>query len=138
METGINLILIGCIIYMILGVIHAHLTLFTKAMEPASSEVLEINKSSYSNITKQTTLWLGGVGFHLSHSLGMFVFGLFYFTLASESPELISSSKFFSSIILFVPILYLFLSIKYWFVVPTIGLGLSCVCFVLGLMLINL
>jgi len=137
METGINLILLASIVYMVLGGVHAYLTQFTKAMEPAKPEVLELNKSSHSNITTQTTLWSGSIGFHLSHSLGLFIFGLFYFALATDNPELISSSMFFSLAIVLVPILYLFLSIKYWFIVPTIGLGLSCAFFILGLVLIS-
>jgi hypothetical protein len=137
METGINLLLVASIIYMILGVVHAYLTLFTDAMEPTNQEVLELNKTAHSKITKQTTLWSSSIGFHLSHSVGMFVFGLFYFVLANDYSALIASSVFFSLIIVLVPIFYLFLSIKYWFIVPTIGLGLSCVLFVLGTVFVN-
>jgi len=137
METGINLIIVGSSVYMVLGVVHAYLTLFTKAMEPANPEVLALNKSAHSNFTTQTTLWSGGIGFHLSHSLGMFIFGLFYLALATDNPELISSSIFFGLACVLVPLLYLFLSIKYWFILPSIGLGLSCVFFISGLVLIN-
>jgi len=122
---------------MILGLVHAFLTLFTKAMHPTNPEVLALNKSSHSHITKQTTLWASGIGFHLSHSIGMFIFGLFYFAFANGNPELILSSVIFSTAIVFVPLSYLLLSIKYWFILPTIGIGLACVCFILGLVLIS-
>ena len=137
METGISLIQIACAIYIVLGVAHAFLTLFTKAMNPVNPEVLALNKSNHAFITSKTSLWSGGVGFHLSHSLGLFVFGAFYFTLVDESPELILSSQFFSLALLLVPLTYLSLSLKYWFILPSIGLGLACVLSISGLLYIT-
>tara|TARA_R110002072_G_scaffold271474_2_gene431476 strand:- start:12884 stop:13300 length:417 start_codon:yes stop_codon:yes gene_type:complete len=137
MEIGINLIQVACFIYMLLGFVHAFLTLFTKAMEPTSSEVLALNKTSHSFITAKTTLWLGGIGFHLSHSLGLFVFGAFYFALSVEYPEIIWTSKFFSAALIIVPLSYVFLSIKYWFILPSLGLGLASIFCITGLVYIN-
>lgn len=137
METGIILILIASLIYLALGSVHALLTLFTRLFEPTNPEVFVLNKSTHPKITSQTTLWWGGVGFHLSHSLGIFIFGLFYFMLATEQPGLISSSLFFSSALVWVPLVYLFLSIRYWFILPTIGFGLSSLCFITGLLMLG-
>lgn len=133
METGILLIQIACAIYMGLGFVHAILTLFTKAMQPSNPEVLALNQSSHAHITSSTSLWLGGVGFHLSHSLGLFVFGAIFFGLSMSAPDIMVGPSFFGIVLIVVPLLYLFLSLKYWFILPSIGLGLACLLCLAGI-----
>jgi len=134
---GINLIIFASIIFMLLGCGHIFLTLCTNLLEPKDDELLSLNKASYSRITDQTTLWNGGVGFHISHSIGLLFFGLFYLALSIDNAELITSSAIFSILIILIPLVYLFLSIKYWFIAPTVSIGLACFCYVLGLLMLN-
>ena len=134
---GMNLIVTASIIYLVLGLSHIFLTLFTKVFEPIDPEVFALNKSSYGKITSKTSLWNSGIGFHLSHSLGFLIFGSFYISIATENPELILSSDVFGLALIIVPITYLYLSIKYWFILPTIGLTISCVSYILGLILMK-
>jgi hypothetical protein len=138
MEIGLGLIISASIIYLLLGTIHIALILFTNSFEPRNSELLALNKSTSPIITTQTTLWSGGVGFHLSHSFGLLIFGAFYLAIALESPTLISNSLFFSSALIIAPVVYLFLSIKYWFIIPTIGLALSCIGYMGGLVIVSI
>ena len=135
MDTGIVLIQVGCAIYILLGLVHAYLTLCTNAMEPENPELLALNKASHSRITRQTTLWAGGVGFHLSHSLGMAIFGVIIFAVLGAQPALLISSSVLAFTLLCVPVLYLLMSLKYWFIVPTVGLGIACGVFVVGMLM---
>jgi len=137
MEVGLGLIISASVIYLLLGSIHIGLILLTNSFEPRSSELLALNKTTSPIITDQTTLWAGGVGFHLSHSFGLLIFGAFYLAIALESPALISTSLFFSSALIIAPVAYLLLSIKYWFITPTIGLALSCIGYIAGLVLVS-
>ena len=135
MELGIGLIVAASAIYLLLGIAHVALTLFTNSFDPSDSELLALNKSMSPNITTQTTLWSGGVGFHLSHSLGLIILGAFYLAIALENPEIILTSLVFSLGLIIVPAIYLILSIKYWFITPTIGLALSCIGYIGGLVI---
>jgi len=137
MELGIILVIVSSCIYILLGIGHTILTLFTNSFEPRDAELLALNKQTAPNITTQTSLWLGGVGFHLSHSLGFLIFGVLYLTLSIENPDLIRSSAIFSAALLVTPLVYLLLSIRYWFIIPTIGLATSAFGYFLGLVLLN-
>jgi len=137
MELGITLVIASSCVFILLGAGHMILTLFTTSFEPRDAELLALNKQVAPKITTQTSLWLGGVGFHISHSLGFLVFGVIYLGLSIESPELISSSAILSLALIVTPLVYLLLSIRYWFIVPTIGIAISCVGYCLGLMLLR-
>ena len=137
MELGIILVIVSSCIYILLGIGHTILTLFTNSFEPRDAELLALNKQTAPNITTQTSLWLGGVGFHLSHSLGFVIFGVLYLTLSIENPELITSSSTFNLGLIIIPLVYLLLSIRYWFIVPTIGIAISALGYFVGLVLLS-
>jgi len=132
METGLLLIKLSSVIYILLGSVHILLTLFTSSFEPRDSDVLALINATSPNISTQTTLWAGGVGFHFSHSLGLIIFGVLYFSLVQEAPFLIYESLVFSYALFVIPSIYLFLSLRYWFVVPSIGFVVSGLGYVMG------
>jgi len=138
MELGLILVIFSSCIYILLGTGHMALTLFTRSFEPKDAELLVVNKQAVTHITDQTTFWSGVVGFHLSHSTGLLMFGILYLTLTIEYPELITSSSIFSSALIIIPLTYLLFSIRYWFIVPTIGFGISVLGYGLGLVLLSI
>ncbi len=126
MET--TLLILGCSVFVILGVGHAALTLFSTKLEPHDPNLLAQIKIGKVGLSQTGNLWNAIRGFHLSHSLGMVLFGWFYATLALESPGLLQSSVSLNLGLFLVPALYIYLAHRFWFSVPR-----NCFVVALGL-----
>jgi hypothetical protein len=113
-----TLLIIGCSVFVVLGVGHAALVLFTTKFEPRDSELLETLKSARTSMSKTGNMWNGIRGFHLSHSLGLVLFGAFYTTLALENNSFLKSSMFLNLSLFIVPAIYIVLAHRFWFSVP--------------------
>ena len=78
-----------------------------------------------------TTMWRAWVGFNFSHSLGAMLFG----TLCVGA-GLVLGTLVLPAWILFVLVLialiYVGLSVLYWFRIPTMGIALATVCLVIA------
>ena len=112
------LLILGCSLFVILGLGHAALTLSTTKLEPQDQELLESLKHGRTNMSKTGNIWNGIRGFHLSHSLGLIIYGLFYITLALENSDYLKSSLVFNIGLLGVSIIYILLSHRFWFSLP--------------------
>lgn len=123
-------LLIGSAIYIALGLGHGILILVSNVFEPLDRDLLTAMKTSSPRITKSTSLWHGGVGFHLSHSLGLIVTGFLAAYVGIEFISNYTSLTIFHYLISGISVLYLILSIRYWFILPSIGFAISTVCFV--------
>jgi hypothetical protein len=127
-----TLLILGCSVFVILGVLHATLTLFSTKFEPRDPGLLERLKNSKTGISRTGNMWNGIRGFHLSHSLGLVVFGGFYITLALENNSYLRSSAALNLGLFVVPAAYLFLAHRYWFSVPR-----NCVAFAIGILALS-
>lgn len=112
------LLVLGCSVFVILGLGHAALVLFTTKFEPSDSELLEKLKSGRTGLSKTGNMWNGIRGFHLSHSLGLVLFGGFYITLALENNSFLKSSTPLNLALFVVPAIYILLAHRFWFSVP--------------------
>ncbi len=76
-------------IALFLGLAHIYLTFFTRAFAARDAALEEKLKSVSPRISGQTTMWRAGVGFHVSHALGVIFFGLVYgyWALAKRLPH---------------------------------------------------
>ncbi|MBC7683375.1 MAG: hypothetical protein H7172_13680 [Ferruginibacter sp.] len=119
--------------FAILGVGHASLMLFSTKFEPLDPGLLAQLKRSQAGLSKTGNLWNGIQGFHLSHSLGLVVFGVFYTTLALENPGYLQPSTTLNLGLVLVPALYIYLAHRYWFSVPR-----NCFVVTFGLLLLSL
>ena len=128
-----TLLIIGCSVFVILGVGHAALMLFSTKFEPRDPGLLAQLKRGQAGLSKTGNLWNGIQGFHLSHSLGLVVFGAFYTTLALENPGYLQSSTTLNLGLVLVPALYIYLAHRYWFSVPR-----NCFVVAFGLLLLSL
>ncbi|MFM4702542.1 LIC_13387 family protein [Aeromonas bivalvium] len=126
----------GCIPFLVLGILHTAYTItdiFTpKKLIPYQSDVMGLMKSSSLAITKETNMWRAWVGFNISHGIGMLFFSVTYLYLSTFYTSLLESSVFFMSAAPIISSLYLALSKKYWFRIPTIGSTIGLLCFVAG------
>ena len=127
-----TLLIIGCSVFVILGVGHAALMLFSTKFEPRDPGLLAQLKRGQAGLSKTGNLWNGIQGFHLSHSLGLVVFGVFYTTLALENPGYLQSSTTLNLGLVLVPALYIYLAHRYWFSVPR-----NCFVVAFGLLLLS-
>lgn len=114
----ITFLMLGCSIFIILGFGHAALILFTRKFEPKDPELLEKLKQSRTGMSNTGNIWNGVRGFHISHSLGLIIFGGFYVTLAVENSSYLKSSMFLNGGLFVVPIIYIILAHKFWYNVP--------------------
>lgn len=112
------LIALGCSVFIILGIGHGAIMLFTTKFEPRSAALLAQLKTNNTGMTKTGNMWNGIKGFHLSHSLGMIVFGGFYMVLALENSNYLKSSMALNVGLLLVPAIYIVLAHRFWFSVP--------------------
>lgn len=129
MET--TLLVLGCSVFIVLGIGHAALMLFGTKFEPRDPNLLAQLKSNKAGLSKTGNLWNGIKGFHLSHSLGLVIYGGFYATLALENPNYLRSSAILNIGLLLVPAIYIYLAHQFWFSVPRN-------CFVVALVLLVL
>lgn len=127
-----TLLILGCAIFVILGIGHAALLLFSTKFEPRDSALLAQLKHGKTGMSTTGNLWKGIQGFHLSHSLGLVLFGWFYATLALENPAVLQTSLSLNFGLFLVPALYMYLAQRYWFSVPR-----NCFAVALGLIALS-
>ena len=101
-----------------LGIGHSALILFTTKFEPKDAALLAQLKTSQTGMTRTGSMWKGIKGFHLSHSLGLVVYGGFYMILTLENNDYLKSSTSLNVVLFVVPIIYIYLAHNYWFSVP--------------------
>ncbi len=130
MET--TLLILGCSVFVVLGVGHAALLLFSTKFEPRDPGLLAQLKNSKAGLSTTGNLWNGIKGFHLSHSLGLVVYGGLYTTLAVENPSYLQSSAVLNTGLLLVPAFYVYLAHRFWFSVPR-----NCFVVALGLLVLS-
>ncbi len=116
MSTTLHVL--GCSVFVVLGIGHAGLMLFTTKFEPRDAALLAQLQSGKSGMSTTGNMWKGIKGFHLSHSLGMAFFGGFYITLATENSSYLESSLVLNVSLLVIPAVYIALAQLYWFHVP--------------------
>lgn len=120
-------ILIACsaLIVFTLGTLHLFFTYRGNAFDPRDAALLEAMKTVSPRVSRETTMWRAGMGFHASHSLGAMLFGLVYAYLALESSGFLFRSVFLMALGLGTLCAYLVLSRLYWFKIPLRGMVLA-------------
>ena len=126
-----TLLVLGCSIFVVLGCGHAALLLFSTKFEPQDAELLARLKGSRTSMSKTGNVWRGIQGFHLSHSVGLVVFGSLYIALALENSSYLKQSITMNLGLFIVPIVYAYLAHRFWFSVPR-NCFMLAVCFLLA------
>ena len=84
-------------------------------------------------ISGETTMWKAWIGFHVSHSMGLMLFGLIYGYLTVCRWEVLLRSHFLAGLGLLVLLAYVVLAHIYWFRIPLIGVSLATLFYPAGL-----
>jgi len=126
----------GGAVFLLLGVLHAVYTLTDiskpRRIVPTDPALISYMRESTVRLSRGgSTMWDAWVGFNLSHSLGAILFALgciatghFLVQLALPKAALL--------IPVAIGMLYLAMSIRYWFRVPTTGISIATALLLAG------
>lgn len=126
--------LLGALPFVVLGVAHALATPLTpeqtKGLSPRDPAYRRGMSAQFPILTRRTNLWLGWVGFNLSHSLGVVLFGVVVLLVGRTQATFQAAGPTFVPLAVVVSGLYLAIGLRYWFRTPIVGIAVSSVCFV--------
>lgn len=132
------LFVFGATVFSLLGVAHGVLTirdLWTpRSFTPVDEEVRRAMAQAPLRLAPQTTIWNAWLGFNLSHSLGLFVFGALFGTIALFDFSMIAGSLFLRISAVVVGAVYMLLALRYWFWVPATLSAVGTVCFAISVL----
>jgi hypothetical protein len=120
-------------IVFVLGVLHLVFTYRGERFFPRDASLLPRMQAVSPKITRQTSIWNAGIGFHASHSLGAMLFGLVYGYLATAGRSFLFDSPFLLGLGLMYQLAMAVLAKRQWFTVPFRGIGLAAVLYAGGL-----
>ena len=129
------LMVLSASILFTLGVVHFVYTFWGSKLTPRDP-ALEVSMSQVSPvITKETTMWRAWVGFNVSHSMGLILFGLVFGFLALAHGQLLFRSPFLLVVGLAFLVGFVVLCKFYFFRVPLMGISISLACYVASIAL---
>jgi len=125
----------GCAVFVVLGMLHFWLTMFTNKFEARDSRLTAEMTRVSPILTSRTSMWKAWIGFNISHSLGAIVFGLVYIIIALENYDYLKTSTSLNVLLLIVPLILLMLAVRYWFDRPRNGVIVGFGLIILSLIL---
>ena len=136
------LIVVAASIFALLGALHGILTLRDlknpKAFTPRDPQLRLAMQQSGVRLHPAINLWKAWLGFNLSHSLGVVLFGAAFLHVGVFEPEAFAVSPLLQACAVVVAAIYLILSLKFWFSKPAIGSGMALACFAVAAVLAHL
>jgi hypothetical protein len=130
------LFLVGAVLFGLLGVAHGLLTLrdvrAPRSFTPTDENVRRAMSEAPLRLAPQTTIWDSWLGFNLSHSLGLVVFGTFFGGLAFRDFGMVADNLFLRSGAVVVGAIYLLLAVRFWFWIPAVLSAAGTLCFVVS------
>jgi len=126
------LIAASAAIILYFGSMHLACTFFTDLLTPIEGQMETAMKHVVPRISSSTTMWKAWVGFNVSHSMGLILFGLIYGYLAVYQWEVLRRSYFVSGLGLLVLVGYVVLARVFWFRDPLIGVSAATLLYVAG------
>jgi hypothetical protein len=128
-----SLIVIAALPFLLFGVGHGAITLrdlrHPRAFTPPDVTLRQAMQQSSIRFRGDINLWRAWLGFNLTHSLGLIVFGSVFLYVGIFEPGTFTSSLPVQLFALVVSAAYFATSIKYFFVHPVIGSAIGMVCF---------
>ena len=110
---------------LVLGGLHLLLTWRGPKLTPSDPAVTEAMRGTSAQLNPATNMWRLWVGFNASHGIGAVQYGLVFGILAITLPDVLFSSWPLMVLAIAVPVAYLLVGLKYWFRVPTTGVGIT-------------
>lgn len=134
-----QLLILGGFIFVSMGLVHGLVTvvdvLRPTQFTPADDSVRVAMKSTTVRFLKaRANVWDAWLGFNLSHSLGMFLFGsaVVGVGLYAQPDEIARAALVIPTAI---GLIYIVLSVRFWFWAPVVASSLATTCFAAALWL---
>lgn len=125
--------------FLILGIAHGVLTLrdvaTPRAFTPTDDTVRIAMQGARVALNPRLNLWQAWLGFNLSHSLGVVLFGAGLLLLALLHFPVFAASRLVQGAAAAVAAAYFVLALRFWFWGPALGTGLSLVCILVAAVL---
>jgi predicted RND superfamily exporter protein len=132
-ELSRYLFLAGALPFLLLGTAHVvhtpRLPSERKGLSPSDPSLAEVMTRSRVLLTGRTDMWRVWVGFNLSHSLGILLFGAVVVLVGRTPVSFGHNAAIFLPLAVVVSLTYLSLGLAYWFRTPLIGISVSVVLF---------
>ena len=127
------LFLLGSAIFLWLWCSHAILTLrdlsYPRYFTPTDSTVCDAMAKAPLALAPQTTVWQSWLGFNLSHSLGLLVFGGLIAALVWRDVTWLEARPVLRLMPALIALVYTGLAIRFWYWSPALATAIGCVCF---------
>lgn len=128
---------VGGAIFAALGALHGVLTLrdLSKptAFTPTDPAVREAMRGARLALSRRAGLWDAWLGFNLSHSLGLLVFGSATLALGLRHSDRFAGGV--QAAVLLVAAAYFVLALRFWFWGPALASGSALLCLLAGALL---
>ncbi len=128
-----GLLIAGAAIFLLLGTAHGLMSLLDlrkpRFFTPPDPSLRLAMQQASARLHPHINLWNAWMGFNLSHSLGVMMFGAALLDVGVLHPLVFTRSILLQLLAPTVAGLYLLLSMRFWFYKPTIGCALALACF---------
>lgn len=118
--------------FIVLGLIHWIYTFMLMRkpgkLSPRDDSARVAMQNTHLRITNQNTMWNAWIGFNHSHSIGAVFFGLIYLVMALQDFNALAANTILIRIAVIVPLIYLWVAIRFWFRIPMIGIAAGAAC----------
>jgi len=128
------MLIFGGFIFVIMGVVHGLLSVIdvfrpTQFTPKDDSVRLAMKSTTVKFLSARANVWEAWLGFNISHSLGMLVFGaaVIWLGLNLEHFKVTSAALLIPAVI---GLIYLLLSVRFWFYAPAVASAIATACFV--------
>jgi hypothetical protein len=142
MRVAQLLFVLAAAIFCFLGVIHVVLTIRDlndpKSFTPTDDKVREAMIGARLRFAPATTIWRAWLGFNLSHSLGLLVFGGLLGGLALYDFRFVAGSTALQVTAVVVAGMYALLAVRFWFAVPAAATAFGALAFLASAILIGM
>ncbi|MGH9949518.1 MAG: LIC_13387 family protein [Pyrinomonadaceae bacterium] len=129
-------IVIGGLIFLLLGVAHGALTLrdlkHPRAFTPPDPALRKAMQESSIKLNPTINLWRAWLGFNLTHSLSLVFFGGPFLYVGVFYPNVYAASLLIQFVAVLVSAIYVLLSLKFFFSKPVIGSTIGLACFLIA------
>lgn len=130
------LIIAGASVFLVLGALHGALTLrdlqHPRAFTPPDPALRLAMQQSSIRLHPAINLWRAWMGFNLTHSMSLVLFGGAFLHVGLFEPDAFASSLLFQTVAVVVSAIYLVVSLNFFFSRPVIGSTVGLVCFVVA------
>jgi hypothetical protein len=131
-----SLVAVGAAIFIAMGAVHGLFTVRDvfdpKAFTPTDGSVRQAMQGAKLAFNPRANVWQAWLGFNLSHSLGLLVFGGVALALGWRDFGVFADSLAVQALTLLVAASYFVLSLRFWFWGPAVGSGAALLCFLLS------